>query len=124
MCLVDANIVLRYILNDHSELSIRATEILENHEAILLTEVICEVVYVLQKVYHVPREEIRTSLCDLIDEHLIKVEKQDIIKQALLFYSTKNIDIVDAVLWAYHAVENRAVFTFDDKLNKYLIQSG
>ncbi|MBF0101846.1 MAG: twitching motility protein PilT [Desulfobacterales bacterium] len=57
MCIVDANVVLRYILNDHPKLSPIAAEVLENHRAILVTEVMCEIVYVLQKVYNVPSRE-------------------------------------------------------------------
>lgn len=48
MSLVDANVVLRYLLDDHEELSARAAEILENHSVTLPMEVGCEVVYVLQ----------------------------------------------------------------------------
>jgi predicted nucleic-acid-binding protein len=120
MCFADANVVLRYILNDHHELSQKAAEILEHNDVILSTEVVCEIVYVLQKVYHVPREQILEKLCDLADEELISVEKPDVLKQALMIYSVKNIDIVDAFLCAYHTEEHREIFTFDDKLNKCL----
>jgi len=51
MHLVDANIILRYLLDDHAELSPKAAEILEQHTVTLPIEVACEVVYVLQKVY-------------------------------------------------------------------------
>jgi predicted nucleic-acid-binding protein len=120
MCLVDANIVLRYILDDHAELSSRAAEILEHHEAVLPIEVVCEVVYVLQKVYQVAREQIQAQLGNLINERLVSVEKPDVLKQALSIYGAKNLDIVDAFLWAYHVVDQQQVFTFDDKLRKYL----
>ena len=50
MSIVDANIILRYLLDDHTELSPRAAEILEQETPILPIEVACEVVYVLQKV--------------------------------------------------------------------------
>ncbi len=52
MPLVDANIVLRYILNDHPQLSQQAADVLEQQTVIAPIEVVCEVVYVLQKVYH------------------------------------------------------------------------
>ncbi|QSQ10284.1 hypothetical protein H0A61_02685 [Koleobacter methoxysyntrophicus] len=50
MKIVDANIVLRYLLDDAEELSEKAAEILENNEVFLPNEVIAEVVYVLEKV--------------------------------------------------------------------------
>ena len=120
MCFADANIVLRYILNDHSELYQRAIEIIEGNEIVLPFEVLCEVVFVLQKVYHVPREQIQITLCDLIDNNVIAVEKKDVLKHALSIYSRKNIDIVDAFLWAYYVVEEKKIFTFDEKLLKFL----
>lgn len=49
MSLVDANIVLRYLLDDHAELSPQAADILERHSVTLPVEVGCEVVYVLQR---------------------------------------------------------------------------
>ena len=51
MTIVDSNIVLRYILNDHEELSSKAAQILEHQFVTLPVEAACEVVYVLQKVY-------------------------------------------------------------------------
>jgi len=120
MLLVDANIVLRYILDDHPELSTRAAEILEQHEALLPLEVVCEIVYVLQKVYSVPRKEIQAKLCALLDDRLISVEKTESLRQALSVYCTKNLDIVNALLWAYHNVEHHQVMTFDEKLSKLL----
>lgn len=120
MCLVDANIVLRYILNDHPILSVQASEIIDNNRVIMVVEVLCEIVYVLQKVYSVPKIEIASIICELIDSSIILSEKEDVIKKALTIYATRNIDIVDAILCAYHSVENKKIYTFDDKLNKYL----
>lgn len=50
MSLVDANVVLHYLLDDHAELSAKATEIIEQQAVTLPMEAACEVVYVLQKV--------------------------------------------------------------------------
>jgi len=53
MSIVDANIILRYVLDDHVELSPKAAEILEEQQTATLTlEVACEVIYVLQKGVH------------------------------------------------------------------------
>ena len=59
MSLVDANVVLRYLLDDHADLSAKAAEMIERQSATLPMEVACEVVYVLQKVYAVERKEIQ-----------------------------------------------------------------
>ncbi len=55
MKVVDANIILRYLLNDHEELSDTATTIIENNEVLIPNEIIAEVVYVLEKVYKVKK---------------------------------------------------------------------
>jgi hypothetical protein len=44
MSIVDANIVLRYLLDDHAELSPKAADILERRSVTLPVEVGCEVV--------------------------------------------------------------------------------
>ena len=68
MAIADANIILRYILNDHEELSAKAAEIIENNLATLPIEVACEIVFVLQKVYQVERDKIQRVLSELITE--------------------------------------------------------
>jgi predicted nucleic-acid-binding protein len=120
MHLVDANIVLRYVLNDHPQLSQDAADVLEHQTVTAPAEVVCEIVYVLQKVYHISREEIHRKLSDLLAESLIAVEKPAIVHHALQTYATSSLDIVDAFLGAYHVVEQHQVFTFDEKLQKYL----
>jgi predicted nucleic-acid-binding protein len=118
MGIVDANVVLRYLLDDHAELSARAAEILEGREVSLPVEVACEVVYVLQKVYAIGRHPIRQQLGDLINERLVSMERPVVFLKALDCYAETTLDFVDCLLWAYHLVEHQAVFTFDDKLRK------
>jgi predicted nucleic-acid-binding protein len=124
MSIVDANIILRYLLDDHAELSPRATEILEQETPILPIEVACEVVYVLQKVYSVDRKEIQENLCGLLDIPLVSMDKPTVLRQALEYYSRTKLDFVDTLLWAYHTVESQTIFTFDEKLKKYIQQKS
>ncbi len=49
MKITDANIILRYLLNDNEELSDKAAIIIENNEVFLPNEVIAEIVYVLKR---------------------------------------------------------------------------
>ena len=48
--LIDANVILRYLLNDVEEMAKKSAEII-NAGAFTLPEVIAEVVYVLKSVY-------------------------------------------------------------------------
>ena len=124
MSLVDANVVLRYLLDDHAELSAKATEIIELQAVTLPMEAACEVVYVLQKVYAVERKDIQRQLGALLNETLVSMEKPAVFLKGLECYSDSGLDFVDALLWAYHVVEKESVFTFDDKLNRYLQRAG
>jgi predicted nucleic-acid-binding protein len=120
MAVIDANIVLRYVLNDHEELSQKAADILEHQTVILPIEAACEVVYVLQKVYGVNREQIQRQLSELVHERLLTLEKTEVFLKALACYHTTTLDFVDALLWAYHVVEHQEILTFDEKLQKHI----
>ncbi len=120
MSLVDANVVLRYLLDDHEELSAKAAEILETHSVTLPVEVGCEVVFVLQKVYAVERKEIQWQLAGLLKEGLVSMEKPDVFLKALECYGSSALDFVDALLWSYQLLEGQKVFTFDAKLLKHI----
>ena len=75
MTIIDANIVLRYLMDDHEELSSKATEIIEYQSVMLPIEVACEIVYVLQKVYCVEKSKIQEQLSELVNEGLVTLEK-------------------------------------------------
>jgi predicted nucleic-acid-binding protein len=124
MSVIDANVVLRYLLDDHAELSATAAAILEQQTVTLPIEVACEVVYVLQKVYAVKREEIRQQLGNLLAENLVEMEKPAVFLKALECYGTSTLDFVDCLLWAYHTIEQQTVFTFDNKLHKSIQRAG
>lgn len=124
MRLVDANVVLRYLLDDHEEFSPKAADILENHEVTLPVEVACEVVYVLQKVYAVDRREIQRQIHGLIGEGLVRMEKPAVFLKALGFYGDGKLDFVDTLLCAYQAIEGDEVFTFDAKLQRHLLRTS
>lgn len=120
MKIADANIVLRYLLNDTEELAKKATEILENNEVYIPNEIIAEIVYVLEKVYKVKNDEISNTLKDLFQYGNLKVIDLDVVEEALDIYGKKKFDFVDTLLYAYHKIKGYEIYTFDKKLNKLL----
>lgn len=120
MKIVDANIVLRYLLNDVEDLSEEAADLLENNEVLVLNEVIAEIVYVLEKVYKVKKSEISSALMQLFNYGNLHMNDHEVVMEALRVYSEKKLDFVDTLLYAYHKVGNHEVYTFDKKLNKLL----
>ena len=120
MKIADANIILRYLLNDHEELSEKATVIIENNEVLLPNEVIAEIVYVLEKVYEVKNEEISDILLELFKYTNIIVNDIDVLEEAFLLFGNRRLDFVDTLLYAYNKVKGYEVYTFDKKLNRLL----
>lgn len=120
MKIADANIILRYLLNDHEELSEKATVIIENNKVLLPNEVIAEVVYVLEKVYGVKNEEISDILLELFKYTNIVVKDIEVLEEAFLLFGKRRLDFVDTLLYAYNKVKGYQVYTFDKKLNRLL----
>lgn len=118
MEIADANIILRYLLNDHKAFSARSKKIIEQKTIHLPFEVCAEVVYVLDKVYAVPRNKIEDALTLLIDYPNISTNNDYVIKKALKVYNQEHIDFVDAILVAYYTLEGITIHSFDKKLNK------
>ena len=119
--IVDANVILRYLLEDDEQLFEKAKNIFDEAlnfqvEILLKEVVIAEVVYVLEKFYKVNRKEISQTLKNLITLRGIKTENKNFILKALDIYSDKNLDFVDCILCVMS--EQYDIETFDKKLNK------
>lgn len=115
--LVDANVILRHLLRDVEEQSAQARIIIAGG-AFTTTEVLAEVVYVLQGVYKVPRGRIAEALTALLGEVL--TDHADVMEKALAIYAARSLDFVDCVLIARAMILGDDVFTFDKKLNAAL----
>ena len=115
--LVDANVILRHLLRDVEEQSAQARIIIAGG-AFTTTEVLAEVVYVLQGVYKVPRGRIAEALTALLGEVL--TDHADVMEKALAIYASGSLDFVDCVLIARAMILGDDVFTIDKKLNAAL----
>lgn len=120
MKIVDANVVLRYLLADVPTLFTRSKQILETETVYLPLEVFAEVVYVLDKVYTVSRTEISTSLTDLLKYPTVSTYNAEVVILGLKTYSDSSLDIVDSLLCGYRSVQGAEVVSFDKQLNRWL----
>lgn len=114
--LPDTNTLLRYLLKDHQEFSIRAAAFWESvrigeTEALLTEGVLMECVYVLQRFYKVPRAKISNELKLVLAYK--GLEYDEIFDSALGIYGERNIDFVDCVLVARQDAGLGKVFSFD-----------
>lgn len=111
--LLDANAVLRYLLEDIQEQSDCVAETIEAGAEVTV-EVLAECVYVLSGVYHVSRSDIAESLGILLDE--VTCRRKRVAAAALGLYSGGSFDFVDCVLATEVAENGRKALTFDKKL--------
>lgn len=123
MKIVDANVVLRYLLNDIKDQARIATNYLEQQKVNIPTEVIAEIVYVLEKVYKISRKEISSKLSSLISYSNIEIENKDVITESFKIYAQRKLDFVDSVLCAYKRIRNVEILTFDKKIKNFRISN-
>ena len=115
--LIDANVILRYLLND-DELQSEKAALVISEGAFTLPEVIAEVVYVLNGVYGVDKGTIHKTMIGLFDE--VHIDNRPVVTEALRLYATEGVDYVDGLLVARAHYLNETVFSFDKKLNSLL----
>ncbi|MDR0316023.1 MAG: PIN domain-containing protein [Treponema sp.] len=119
---IDANIILRYMLNDHTELSPKAKEIIDQHSVEVPIEVFCEVVYVLTGYYKIDRQIVSTELEHFIEQTRCILPHQRVVLQTLKYFGKTSLDFVDCILASYAQIEKDEIHTFDNKLQKLLAE--
>jgi len=124
MLLIDANIALRYILNDDKEQAQRVKDIIDNNYIEMPIEVLSEVVYVLKGVYGISREVIHSKLLYFFENTECRIPHKAAVLSGLNYYSSTNFDFVDCVLAGYYEAENREVATLDVGLQKLIARIG
>lgn len=119
--LVDANVLLRYLLKDDEALFKKAYDLLERvkdgKELIIIPEsVLAECVYVLLRIYKVDREIIAEKLKSLfLYKGVVNPDKEDLVDSINVFGQT-NLSIVDCIICAKSANNKMPIVTFDDEL--------
>lgn len=122
--LIDTNILMRYLLRDNEEQFSAAYDLIENNECVVLTNILQEVLYVLNgPVYNIDRAELKDAIEKTFDS--VTYVDQEIIREALNVYNEKpKLDFPDCMLVAYKRLFDSAVSTFDEKLIQKLKKEG
>jgi predicted nucleic acid-binding protein len=119
--LIDANVLLRYLLKDDEALFKKAYELLERvkdgKELIIIPEsVLAECVYVLLRIYKVDRKIIAEKLKLLFFyKGVVNPDKEGLFDSINVFGQT-NLSIVDCIICAKSANNKMPILTFDDEL--------
>lgn len=124
---LDTNVILRHLLADNAEQSQRATKYLAGVErgetAVVITDtVVFEIVFTLEKVYHIEKSDIRNMLLPLLELPGVNLPGKKIYREVFDLYAELNIPFADA----YHGVtarhlKSRRIVSFDrhfDRITK------
>ncbi len=122
-CVVDANVILRYLLADQPDHFRKANQFMGQVKTgeigVFIPEgVIIECVYVLLKFYKVPRPEIVESLVGILNYKGVINENRSILIKSLSLFLEKNVDIVDAMVHTISKEYGWSYFTFDKDLKR------
>jgi predicted nucleic acid-binding protein len=121
--LPDTSTIVRYLVADDPALHEKAKEFFDKVKhggvkAVILESVIAECMYVLTKIYKVPRDRAAGSLVDILRYKGIANDDQQELIGALTLCSERGLDIVDCILCAKAASAEDHLFSFDADLNK------
>ncbi len=121
--IVDANAFLRYLIKDIPEQERKFEKLLQKakkSEVILLLPqiIIFEIQFILDKYYHVDKNEIIDKLKLLVSSSYLQIVEREVFQSALVIYTSENISFVDSFLLAKTIEEKAELFTFDQKLQK------
>jgi len=120
MIIIDANAILRYMLNDNVDMAKTVDELITKNKVTVRHEVMAEVVYVLEKVYALPKNEIKDGISVFLSLSNIETENTEVLLLALETYSDKKLDFVNCLLYGFKAICGYEMFTFDKALNKLM----
>ncbi len=124
MLVADANTILRFLLNDNSLQFEQAANVFDSSTDVFIpSEIIAEVVYVMQKVYQIPRTEICSSLLDFIQYKNIFIDDKSIIFQALNYYADSKLDYADCIVLSTAKRKKAGIFSFDKGLLSFFKKS-
>lgn len=117
--LIDANILLRFLLDDQPEQATRCTELLKRAEAgterVLLPDlVLADVVWTLEKFYRQPKSTIREWVLSILALRGVRFSNKAIAREALRLYAEKNLDWTDAFVAAHMLVTGQGrIYSYD-----------
>jgi predicted nucleic-acid-binding protein len=122
----DTNVILRYLIKDspnlYAESEVFFNKVYEGRvNALILECVIAECVYVLGKLYKIPRDKISDHLIELLNYKGISNTDRIGLISALKLYSQSSLDIVDCIAAAKASGMNAKLFSFDKDLNKSFV---
>jgi predicted nucleic acid-binding protein len=122
--LLDTNILLRFLLADHAELSPKATRLFqraaEREYLLILTDLgIAEADWVLTSYYKLKRAAVAESLAKMLVRVGVHCPDLDQVLDALNRFHTTNCDFYDCYLAAQAVASGAGIASFDHDFSKF-----
>ena len=124
---LDTNVLVRFLVRDEkkqAEIVYRLFKRAEsrNEPFFVSLLVVLEIIWVLESVYEIPREEIRGSLQKLLLMPILIFEAQSALQRTLSSAQTNKIDLADLLIAHSAKFSNcDGVLTFDKKASKFAL---
>lgn len=121
--LPDTSVIVRYLTKDHETLFAKAKAffdgVLEGRSwAVILESVVAESLYVLTKVYKVPKEEAAQGMIAILRYKGIVNPDKDRIIEALKLFSSRRLGLSDCTLCIKASRMGFSLLSFDEELMK------
>ena len=122
--IIDANVILRYLLNDDEEQFKIVKSFFDEvktgkAKALIFESVIFETVYVLLKVYKIPKREIIDTMKNLFSFKGIRNKDTELFIKALDCYDMYNdLSLIDCFICVKSKKLKIDILSFDKKLNQ------
>jgi predicted nucleic acid-binding protein len=115
---LDSDVICRYLVNDHVELSPRSAQLIDSHRRLRISILtLAEVAHVLRSFYGRTPEQIADALIQLLERENIATHEldTDLAIEALdMTRPSRRISVPDALLWAIAQTSAPArVWSFD-----------
>jgi predicted nucleic-acid-binding protein len=122
--LVDTNLIIRYLVQDHEKHAKAAGKLFDACDRgdvviVVLPTVLAECVFVLESFYEHPRGDIVSALGRLITSPGIEINGVEIHLDALHRYRKTKIHFVDCLIAATATAQDIPVATFDEDFRKF-----
>ncbi len=122
--LLDANVLVRFLVQDDAKQGPAATALLEaaergEHRLHLDSLAVAETVYVLVGRYHRNRDDVATALLAVVQNAGVETAEAEIVADALRRFAAAKVDFADAWLAARAAQLGFGVASFDRDLDKF-----
>ena len=127
IALLDTNVLIRFLTHNKDTKYKKLYTFFESLElgemrVELKLIVLFQVIFVLQSVYRVPKEQIVAGLTDLLKYKGITIKEKKIVQRALELWREENVEIVDCYLVACLEKDAQNIlYSYDRDFDKFKI---